>query len=106
MLSETPGLLSCRVVVGLYVRVRSYVYRAVLQSKEERYVCVQDGNCRVRKAGERGPSTKALGGPQTMMGWSPVVLVLQDPIASEMRKFYIVLHRVRRGRNPWSPLRL
>lgn len=89
----------------MYVCVPTCTGRYCRARKREVRMCT-DGNCRVRKAGERGPSTKALGGPQTMMGWSPVVLVLQDPIASEMKKFYIVLHRVRRGRNPWSPLRL
>lgn len=44
------------------------------------YLCVPmciGWYCRVRRVGEKGPSTKALDGPQTLMGWSLVVLVLQ-----------------------------
>lgn len=44
------------------------------------YVCVPmriGWYCRIRRVGERGPSTKALDGPQTLMGWSLVFLVLQ-----------------------------
>lgn len=37
----------------------------------------------------------ALEGPQSVMEWSLVVLVLQDPTASEMGKFYAVLRRIR-----------
>lgn len=70
--------------VCTYVPVRTYVYRMVLQSKE---------NWR------KGTFHKGF-------GWTPD----SDGVESgcfgppEMVKFYIDLHRVSRGRNPWSLL--
>lgn len=63
------------------------MYRMVLQSKE---------------SWQKGPFHKSFGWTPDYDGWSLVVLVLQDPRASEMVKFYTVLCRVSRGRNPWS----